>query len=83
MVESDAKELLSLIENRDTDRFGNLLFWRIKELFNRNWELCLRFIPREVNKVTDSLAKRGLSSSEFYDVCPVFAHVDDLCLAGI
>ncbi|KAK4278488.1 hypothetical protein QN277_016327 [Acacia crassicarpa] len=70
ILESDAKEVLDMLDDDRMGSRGDLLYWSIKDLMSRGWELKFQFAPRDRNVVADTLAKQGLSSSAFLDTCP-------------
>ena len=72
ILESDARDIVQqILVNSDSHR-GSLLIWRIKELMRMNWNVQINWIPRSSNQVVDSLAKKGILSSNFLDVCPMY-----------
>ncbi|KAK4274538.1 hypothetical protein QN277_017742 [Acacia crassicarpa] len=71
IVESDAQEVIKLILDDSCNSGSNIVF-QIRLLLAMDWEVDLRVVPRDVNRVADALAKMGISSSAFYSVCPMY-----------
>lgn len=71
-LESDAKDLVKLLmANCGTSMGSSLIVWKIMDLMRRDWQLSIRWIPRECNMLADGLAKEGISfSCSFLDTCP-------------
>ncbi|KAE8693055.1 hypothetical protein F3Y22_tig00110819pilonHSYRG00250 [Hibiscus syriacus] len=70
MVEADSVEVIQMLQ-RKTKRGSFLsLLDRVLELLNREWNVTLRYVNREANKVADKLARiaagRGYSQSIFH-----------------
>ncbi|KAK4277956.1 hypothetical protein QN277_015869 [Acacia crassicarpa] len=71
VIESDAKELVDRLNNDRSGNSGNSVCWQIQNLRKKEWDIRIEYIHR-ANQVADFLAKRGISSTMFLDVCPEF-----------
>ncbi|KAK4284609.1 hypothetical protein QN277_001415 [Acacia crassicarpa] len=69
ILESDALDLVQLLAE-EASTSVNLLLLRIKELLQREWQVQVRYIPRQANGVADVLAKDGINHSAFLNDCP-------------
>ncbi|KAK9041994.1 hypothetical protein V6N11_017077 [Hibiscus sabdariffa] len=58
ILESDCKEALQMIDRARHSTRRSALVEHIIRLLNRDWVVCLEFVPREGNVVADYMAKR-------------------------
>ena len=81
ILEFDADETINLILDHACISCSNLVL-KARDLLSFDWQVDVRVIPRDFNCIADELAKRGLSSSDVYSVCPSFLRnwVDRECL---
>ncbi|KAK4262866.1 hypothetical protein QN277_028366 [Acacia crassicarpa] len=69
ILESDAQELIRRI-TAPSSHPGSLLFEQIRKMLRREWQVNLRYIPREINRLADALAKLGISRTAVLGNCP-------------
>ncbi|XP_038999688.1 uncharacterized protein LOC120125286 [Hibiscus syriacus] len=56
LVESDSKDTITLLIKREASRGVSSLIPRVHEFLQRDWSISLRHVPRECNRVVDTLA---------------------------
>lgn len=69
ILESDARDLILRLEGGGFQT-GSLLFEQIKALLCREWQVKLCYIPRDLNRLADALAKLGVSRTDIMEYCP-------------
>lgn len=67
------KELVELPFQDDAESRVDLIFLKIREFMKKDWQLLIRSIRRAGNRVADLLARKGISSASFLEVCPDFS----------
>ncbi|KAK4252647.1 hypothetical protein QN277_014392 [Acacia crassicarpa] len=81
ILESDASSVVNVLLDISCATCNSLLL-TARDLMTLNWQVDVRVIPREFNRIADALAKRGISNSILLDECPTSlrAWLDQECL---
>ncbi|KAK4273392.1 hypothetical protein QN277_021805 [Acacia crassicarpa] len=69
ILESDADYTVNLLLDNDCVSCSNLIL-RARELLSLNWQVDVRSISRDANRIADALAKKGISDSVILNECP-------------
>ena len=84
IMKSDASEVINMILDISCISCSNLVL-KARELLSFNWQVDIRVISREFNRVADALAKKGIACSTIFVECPSFLRnwVDSECLGFV
>ena len=70
IIETDSRLLIDALLLNETEFAGSIVYFQIRMMLRKDWEVSFHHIGRNMNSLADALARNGISSSSILYSCP-------------